>query len=128
MKSTSYKCMAVIVALCLAGCSIMQPIPGGEVAWRNSIQAGDTVTIQTVNGKTLEFEVAEVTDTGLRGEGQAVSYEVIASVEKHTLSTWRTVGLVLGILAAGALLGGDSYDSSSYGSGGGSGGGVYTPP
>lgn len=104
---------AVLLALALAGCSVMQPLAGGPAAWRNELRPGDAVQITTTDGRSLEFVVSEVTDAGLRGEGQAVSYEAIASLNRRETSTWRTVGLIFGILAAGALLGG----SDSYGGG-----------
>lgn len=120
MRNPMTRCVALFAALSLAACTTLQPVAGGPAAWRSSVEPGDTVKIATTDGRTLEFEVREVTDAGLRGADQAVSFTAISSLQKKDLSVWRTVGLVVGILAAGALAGG----SDSYGSGGGSGGGT----
>jgi hypothetical protein len=129
MKSVLTNFVVLLFAVSLSGCSVLQPMPGGPSTWRNSVKAGDTVQVSTTDGKNLEFKVDEVTDSGLRGEGQAVDYDAISSLQKKSVSTWRTVALVaLGVLAVGALAGGGGYgggggDYDSGGSGGGSGDG-----
>lgn len=127
MKSTLTNLVTLFFAVSLAGCSVLQPVPGGSSAWRESVKAGDTVKVETTDGRTLEFEIAEVTDDGLRGDRQAVDYDAISSLQKKSVSTWRTVGLVvLGVAAAAALAGGGGGyggSSSDGGSNGGGGGG-----
>ena len=112
------------------GCSTMLAVQGGPAAYQNSIQPGDTVQIATTDGRTLKFKVSDVNANGLSGEGQAVSYDSIASLQKQQFSFWRTAFLVGGIIAAGVLAGGDGYgDDYDYGGrGGGGGGGPYTYP
>ncbi len=114
-----------------AGCSTMLTLQGGPAAYQSSIKPGDTVKITTMDGRKLEFEVSDVNANGISGEGQAVSYDSIASIQKQQFSFWRTAFLVGGIIAAGVLATGDGYDSDyDYGSGGGAGGGggPYTYP
>lgn len=92
-----------------AGCSTMLAVQGGPAAFQNSIQLGDTVKIATTDGRTLKFEVSDVNANGISGEGQAVSYDSIASLQKQQISLWRTLAIVGAVIVAGVALGGDGY-------------------
>lgn len=115
MRNLRHPCLALLQACLLslfcAACSSLQVVEGD---YATRIHPGDTVQVITQDGRTLTFEVARVSDSGISGDGQAVSYDHIARLEKQDISTTRTVGLVLGILAAGALVGGSDSGGSSY--------------
>lgn len=97
-------CLALLLAP-LAGCKTMQPVSHGE--WSNvtsRVEAGDTVEVQTRDGRDLRFTVTEVTDEALRGDGVEVRAEEIGQLKVRAVNTGRTVALGIGSAAIGYVV------------------------
>ena len=96
-------CRSVVIVLCISlatGCTTLRPLPTGEPqAIREQIRPGDGVIVTTRDGTQQEITVKEVTSEQLVGESTRVGFSDIISVERREFSTWKTVGLTVGVVA-----------------------------
>lgn len=86
--------MTFLVVLTATGCASTQTVDGASELtneqWDESIRPGDTVLVETVGGKRLEFKVAVVEPGWIIGEGQRVRREDIATlqVQRRGFTKW----------------------------------------
>jgi hypothetical protein len=86
--------MTFLVVLTATGCASTQTVEGASELtneqWDQSIKPGDTVLVETVGGKRLEFKVAVVEPGWIIGEGQRVRREDIATlqVQRRGFTKW----------------------------------------
>ena len=101
-----------IVLLCLVvatgGCSNLQTRPTitlDNIA--SEITAGDTILLVHNDGSSIEFQVTEVTDDGVVGDGVFVAYSDTASVEivKSADKPWRRVNPSIEASIAAVMVG-----------------------
>jgi endonuclease YncB( thermonuclease family) len=87
---------ALITALALAACTSMQPVPIEAGRAPEGVAPGDTVTVTTVRGEKLEFEVVRLEPDALVGQETRVAFEDIATLEVEKPAPVKTVGLIAG--------------------------------
>ena len=96
-------CRSMVIVLCMSlatGCTTLSPLPTGEPqAIREQIRPGDRVRVTTSGGTQHEITVKETTSEQLVGESMSVSFSDIISVERREFSSWKTVGLTVGVVA-----------------------------
>ncbi len=116
MKTLLMQLLAAVVALSMVGCTTIQPLTANGSQLASTLKAGDQVEIVTTRGQELKFKVENVDATGVQGGGQRVAYNDIQSISRKQTDTKRTMWVVLGVVAAGAL-------AAAAGGGGGGGSG-----
>ncbi len=116
MKTFVMQLLAAVVALSMVGCTTIQPLTANGSQLASTLKAGDQVEIVTTRGQELKFKVENVDATGVQGGGQRVAYNDIQSISRKQTDTKRTMWVVLGVVAAGAL-------AAAAGGGGGGGSG-----
>ena len=103
------KLLVMLLAITLAACTTMQPIILQPQNIQNSVQVGDRVQVETIQGQRLQFRVAQTTPKALIGVNQlVVPYSQIRTLHKIQVSESKTfagAGLlyVIGTVAAVAL-------------------------
>jgi hypothetical protein len=88
--------IALTTAVMLAACTSLQTVPIEAGRAPEGVAPGDTVTVNTARGETLEFEVVRVDSDALVGEDTRVAFEDIATLEVEKPEPVKTVGLVAG--------------------------------
>jgi len=77
----------------------MQPIRGTDrETLSNQISVGDTVEIAQKTGGIVRFEVDEISESGIGGEGKFIAYRDIRQVWISQISRKSPGGIVLGIV------------------------------
>ena len=117
MKTFLKQLLAAAVALSMLGCTTIQPLTANGSQLATTLKAGDQVEITTNNGQQLKFKVDTVDANGVQGGGQRVAYNDIQSISRKQMDSQKTLWVVLGVVAAGALAaaaGGGGGGSSSY--------------
>ncbi len=100
--TTGRLCVCLALLIFATGCSTYQRLPGTDAATvKSQVDVGDNVKITKINGEKIEFEVSEVSNTGVGGEGQFVAYADIQEIRSPQISTGATVGVSATV---GALL------------------------
>jgi hypothetical protein len=115
MKKLVQQLSAAVVVLSMVGCTTIQPLTPSHLS--STLKRGDQVEIMTSSGKQLKFKVDSVDANGLQGGGQTVAYNDIQSINRKEVDTSRTLWVVLGVVAVGAV--------AAAGGGGGGGGNGY---
>ena len=101
-----------IIAFPLNGCTIMQPVEGGndslpsKIRAQNLIREGDRVEIRTIDKGEYRFKVLDVDDEIVRGGAVSVPIDDIAALNVRRFSGQRTVALVvvaLGLIVIAAI-------------------------
>jgi hypothetical protein len=111
--------LVAIFSVVLSACTTLQPIDSRSYTnIDNNVQVGDTVQIETLDGKQLRFKVTSIGGNVIRGKKHEVAYDNIASIGTREFHMWRTIGIAALIVGAAAA-------SDSGGGGSGSGGGGY---
>lgn len=116
MKTFLKQLLAAVVVLSMVGCTSIQPLSVNASELSRTLKKGDKVELVTSKGQQLNFKVDSVDDTGLQGAGQRVAYNDIQSISRKEVDTSKTVWVVLGVVAAGAI-------AAAAGGGGGGGNG-----
>ena len=113
---------SALIAGCVAmiACTTMEKVPKGNL--QRSLHVGDTVEVNKIDGRQLQFNLDRIDKAGLHGEGVNVPFNEIRSVSREETSWWRTGLIALGVVAGGALI---AVAASSKKSGGSSGGGGW---
>jgi hypothetical protein len=114
MKTFLMRVLALSVVLAMAACTTLQPLAVDASQLSHSLKPGDQVEVTTTRGQQLQLKIENVDATGLQGSGQRVAFSDIQSISRKQVDTKRTVLVVLGVVAAGAI---------AAGAGGGGGGG-----
>lgn len=118
MKTFLKRLLAAVVALSMLGCTTIQPLTANGSQLASAVKPGDKVEITTTRGQRLNFKVDSVGASSLHGGGQTVAYNDIQSINRKELDSQKTLWVVLGVVAAGAL-------AAAAGGGGSSGGSGY---
>jgi hypothetical protein len=116
MKTFLKQLLAAVVALSMVGCTTLQPLTANGSQLASELKPGDQVEITTTRGQQLQLKVDSVDATGLQAAGQRVAYNDIQSISREQTDTKRTLWVVLGVVAVGAI-------AAAAGGGGGGGGG-----
>ena len=80
----------------LAACTSLRTVPIEAGRAPEGVAPGDTVTVMSVRGEKLEFEVDRLDPDALVGEDTRVAFADIAALEVEKPEPVRTVGLVAG--------------------------------
>jgi hypothetical protein len=118
MKKLVQQFLAVIVVLSMVGCTTIQPLTASPSQLSSTLKRGDQVEIMTSSGKQLKLKVDSVDANGVQGGGQTVAYNDIQSINRKEVDTSKTLWVVLGVVAVGAI-------AAAAGGGGCSGGNGY---
>jgi hypothetical protein len=118
MKKLVQQFIASIGVLAMAGCTTVQPLTVSPSSLSSTLKPGDQVEVTTAGGKQLKFKVDSVDANGVQGGGQSIAYNDIQSINRKEVDTKRTMWVVLGVVAAGAI-------AAAAGGGGGGGGNGY---
>lgn len=118
MKKLVQQFLAVLVVLSMVGCTTIQPLTASPSQLSSTLKRGDQVEIMTSSGKQLKFKVDSVDANGVQGGGQTVAYNDIQSINRKEVDTSKTLWVVLGVVAVGAI-------AAAAGGGGGGGGNGY---
>ena len=92
----------ILMLLIFSGCTSLKPIdlPPEQLQERITaeeiIKVGQSVKIGTSDGKTHEFEVTEIRDGHILGEGVDIPVNDIVALETREFSDGKTFGLVAG--------------------------------
>lgn len=92
-----------------AGCTTMRPLEGPDpTAFASEIEVGDKVRITRSDFSAVEFEVTNVANDGIGGDGIFVPWADVQQVEIRRIDKLRTgIVVVLGaVVLAGAVLAG----------------------
>jgi hypothetical protein len=99
--------IALIIAVTLAACTSLRTVPVEVGQAPEGIGPGDRVTVTTVRGEKLQFEVVRLDADALVGEDVRVAFEDIATLEVEETDPAKTGGAVLGgvaVVVIGALV------------------------
>lgn len=96
--------MALITAVALAACTSLQAVPIEAGRAPEGVGPGDTVTVTTVRGEKIEFEVVRVDADALVGADAQVAFEDIATLEVTKPAPGKTAGLIGGGVAIVAAI------------------------
>lgn len=102
----SRRSIAVLAALMLTGCTSLQQVPGEPAELRAQIRAGaladagDRISVTTVDGERYVFEVTAITGEAILGEGVEVPIDRIVAVRTERLDAGRTAGAAGGAVFA----------------------------
>jgi len=118
MKKLVQQLVAVCIVLSMVGCTTIQPLTVDPSHLSSTLKPGDKVEVVTSSGKQLNFKVDSVNASGLQGAGQTIAYNDIQSINRKEVDTQKTLWVVLGVVAAGAI-------AAAAGGGGGGGGSGY---
>ena len=88
--------IALITAVMLAACTSLQAVPIEAGRAPEGVGPGDTVTVTTVRGEEIEFEVVRVDADALVGEDAQVAFKDIATLEVKKPAPGKTAGLIAG--------------------------------
>ena len=116
MKKLAQQLLAALVVLSMVGCTTIQPLTVSPSGLSSTLKRGDQVEVTTSSGKQLKFKVDSVDANGVQGGGQTVAYNDIQSINRKEMDKQKTLWVVLGVVAAGAI-------AAAAGGGGGGGGG-----
>ena len=117
MKTFLKQLLAAVVVLSMLGCTTITPLTANGSQLASTVKPGDQVEITTTRGQQLKFKVDNVDATSMSGGGQRVAYDDIQSISRKETDSSKTMWVVLGIVAAGAIAaaaGGGGGGSSSY--------------
>jgi hypothetical protein len=115
MKMPIRSCAIALAALTFSACTTLQPLAVDSSRLARTLKTGDQVHLVTVRGQTLQFEIEQLDEQGMRGGGQQVAFEDIQSISRKQISAGRTTLLALGVVAAGALAAGGAGGSGGSG-------------
>ena len=118
MKKLAQQFLAVLVVLSMVGCTTVQPLTLDPSHLSSTLKPGDKVQVVKSNGEQLDLKLDNVTASSLQGGGQTIAYNDIQSISRKEVDTSKTMWVVLGVVAAGAI-------AAAAGGGGGSGGNGY---
>jgi hypothetical protein len=118
MKKLVQQFLAVCVVLSMVGCTTVQPLTVNPSQLSQTLKPGDKVEVVTSSGQQLKLKIDNVDANGLQGAGQRIAYNDIQSISRQQMDTSRTMWVVLGVVAAGAI-------AAAAGGGGGGGGSGY---
>jgi hypothetical protein len=107
-KKTLTTCLVAFVCLSTA-CTTMRPVmvdaAGSQI--RSQVHAGDTVRVLTQDSRSETIQVTALGDTALVGTAAGarveVPYQAIQRLEVRQVSSAKTTGLIIGVVAAIAL-------------------------
>ena len=107
MQATMKTTAAIAVfAFLLGGCASLQAVDAPPEQVREQVRAGqiarpgERVTVTTEDGRTHEFEVVEVTDRAVRGDGAEVPIDEIVGVRATRADPARIALAVVGAAVA----------------------------
>jgi len=97
--------LVLLLSLCTA-CTTMRAVPvdavGSQI--RSQVQAGDTVRVLTRDNRSETIQVTALGDTALVGTAAGtrveVPYQAIQQLEVRRVSSAKTTGLIIGVVAA----------------------------
>lgn len=116
MKKLVQQLLAALVVLSMVGCTTIQPLTLDPSHLSSTLKPGDKVQVVTSRGEQLDLKIDSVTASGLQGGGQTIAYNDIQSISRKEVDTSKTMWVVLGVVAAGAI-------AAAAGGGGGGGNG-----
>jgi hypothetical protein len=100
---------AMLFSVVLAGCTTLQPVDHRSHSnIDRNVQVGDTVQIDTLDGKRLRFKVTSISGNMIKGAKHEVAYDNIASLGTREFHMWRTIGMAALIAGAAAAASDDS--------------------
>ena len=88
---------AVVIAMACASCSAFDTVPSVDVCAHGLV--GHEVRVTTVQGRTLEFLLLDVTESGVVGEFHIVPFDQIRTLERRRFDPWNTVAIATGFVA-----------------------------
>jgi hypothetical protein len=103
MKKLVRQLLAVCVVLSMAGCTTIQPLAVDPSRLSSTLKRGDQVEVVTSRGEQLNLKVDNVDANGLEAGGQRIAYNDIQSINRKQVDKQRTMWVVLGVVAAGAV-------------------------
>ena len=93
--------LTVLAFALMQGCTTWQPVEPDQPLF-NQVQVGDPVRVELKDGRELEFDVVEKTESGISGEEAYVDFADIADIEVNKVSTGATTG---GLIVAYVVIG-----------------------
>lgn len=102
--------LLAILCFLLGGCMSMKPVDLTAEQVREQVRAGkivrlgDHVSITTEDGLTSEFEVRQVKDQAVQGDGTDVPIDSIVNVRTRQLNRTRSALVVVGVVALGYVI------------------------
>ncbi|HKU16573.1 MAG TPA: hypothetical protein VJQ52_19435 [Steroidobacteraceae bacterium] len=118
MKKLVQQLLAVCVVLSMVGCTTIQPLTVDPSRLSSTLKRGDRVQLVTSKGEQLNLKIDSVDASGLQAGGQTIAYNDIQSISRKEVDSQRTLWVVLGVVAVGAV-------AAAAGGGGGGGGNGY---
>lgn len=97
--------LLTIFSCALGGCMSMKPVDLSREEVREQVRAGkivrpgDHISITREDGRTADFEVAQVTDQAVKGDGTEVPIDSIVSLRTRQLDRTRSALVVVGTAA-----------------------------
>ena len=116
MKKLVQRCLAALVVLSMVGCTTVQPLTLDPSHLSSTLKPGDKVRVVTSRGEQMDLKIDSVNASGLQAGAQTIAYNDIQSISRKEVDTSKTVWVVLGVVAAGAI-------AAAAGGGGGGGNG-----
>lgn len=89
--------MAVLLSVCLIGCTSMKTVERPAISASEQVVIGDEVRVTTKVGKTYALEITEMADDAMTGRDDAgklwkVPFDQIQTLEAEKISAGKTAG------------------------------------
>ena len=89
--------MMLMISMLLSGCHTMQSVQHSDwSSLKGRVEAGDTVQVVTMDGRTVKFVVTEVTPDALVGADTRIARDDISSLKVNQVHKGRTFGAAFG--------------------------------
>jgi hypothetical protein len=98
------KIIAILVTICLYGCTTMGSLPATPEQITKSVKVGDVVNVKQKNGWEEKFKVTSIKNNTLYGAHDKVPFNQIQTLQKQQVSTGKTVLLSAGIAGGVVIL------------------------
>lgn len=87
--------MWIVLITFTAGCTTMQPVHGTDAAsYSAQIEVGDKIRITRTDLSTVEFEITQIANDGIGGDGTFVAWSEIEQIETVHGNTAATVAIL----------------------------------
>jgi len=97
VRPTRSSLLIAVLTVGLVGCTTRTPLRFDDAAdLRTAVAAGDTVRIETRDGRVIKTKVVEVTEDSLVGSDATVRLDDILTIEQVQLSKGKTALAGLG--------------------------------
>jgi len=85
------------IAMACGSCSYFDAVPNVDVCAQGLV--GYEVRVTTLQGRTLEFLLIDVTGDAVVGEFHIVPFDEIRTLERKRVDPWKTIALLTGFAA-----------------------------